>query len=70
MYMSIFKERLRELRLEKGLSQRQLAESLEMKHANISRWESGLQDPTSVNIIKIARFFGVTTDYLLGEQDC
>lgn len=67
--MSSFKERLKELRLEKGLSQGQLADNLAMKHANISRWESGLQDPTSTNIIKLARFFDVSTGYLLGEED-
>lgn len=67
--MSSFKERLKELRLEKGLSLSQLAKLLETNHANISRWESGLQDPTATNIIKIARFFKVSTDYLLGEVD-
>lgn len=67
--MSTFDERLKELRIEKGLSQRQLAESLGMTQSNISKWESGLQDTVSMNIVLLAKFFDVTTDYLLGVDD-
>ena len=68
-FMEVFAERLKELRLEKGLSQNQLAKATGLTHAAISRWESGLRQPTAAAIITLAGFFGVTSDYLLGLED-
>lgn len=64
-----FSIRLKELREDRGLSQRQLSEQVKLNQANISRWEKGTQKPTSDCIILLAKFFGVTTDYLLGVSD-
>jgi len=61
-----FSIRLKELREENNLSQRQLAEKTQICQANISRWEKRIQDPSTESIIALAEFFGVTTDYLLG----
>jgi transcriptional regulator with XRE-family HTH domain len=61
--------RLRELRKSKGLSRRELAELLQIGEANIQRYESEESDSTSENVTKIARFFNVSTDYLLGLAD-
>ena len=69
MYMESFGGRLKELRQERKLSVRQLAAELDMRHANISRWENGKQEPTATNIIKLAKFFEVTAGYLLGTED-
>lgn len=61
-----FKDILRELREEKCLTQAQLAEQLHFSLSIVNKWENGKKNP-SVDAIKIlAKFFNVTTDYLLG----
>ena len=64
-----FAERLREIREERGVFQRQLAEALGSTHVCISNWEAGPRNPSLDDIIAIAMFFNVTTDYLLGLTD-
>ncbi len=53
--------------LRKG-TQTQLAAALKTNSANISRWENGEVEPDLANLIKIAQYFNVTTDYLLGIE--
>lgn len=67
-YMSgnIFGSRLKELRTEKGLSQRQLGEALGFCNQTISFWESGQREPDLKALCSIATFFDVSIDYLLG----
>lgn len=61
----MFGERLKELRIQKNLSQNQLADILNVHKATISLYESGSRYP-SYNILKTtARYFHVSTDYLL-----
>lgn len=67
--MSIFATRLRELRIEKGLSMKQLAKALNTTDAAISNWENGINEPKVSYLKSIALYFGVTTDYLLGLED-
>ncbi len=67
--MNIFSQRLRELRLEKGLSMKQLAKSINATDAAISNWENGINEPKISYIIAIAKFFNVSADYLLGLED-
>lgn len=62
-------ERLRDLRKGRGYSRRQLAEIIEIGEANIQRYEAGDSDAISENVLKIARHFNVSTDYLLGLTD-
>ncbi len=64
----MFKEKLRELRLEKGLSQGKLALQLNVSKQNISDWENGKSETSFELLVKIADFFEVTTDYLLGRE--
>lgn len=66
-----FKERLTQLRKELGLTQEQLAEKLGMGYTRtaISAWEVGRNEPSNSDTVKIAEFFGVSTDYLLGKTD-
>ena len=64
-----FSERLKELRIEKRLSQEQVAKSIGVSQAAIARWEKGVQIPNIDYAILIARFFNVSTDYLLGVVD-
>lgn len=67
--MSNFGERLRELRIEKGLSQAKLAKLTGLSQPSIAMWELQGRSPTAEPIIILARFFGVTSDYLLGLED-
>lgn len=64
--METFSERLKELRLEKGIGQIALAKELGVGKSVISLWETGQCEPTLGNLIKIAKFFEVSIDYLAG----
>ena len=57
------------MRLEKELTQEEVALGIQTGQSNIGRWERGEVLPTSEFVIKLADFFGVTTDYLLGRTD-
>ncbi|MCL2861401.1 MAG: helix-turn-helix domain-containing protein [Firmicutes bacterium] len=67
--MSKFSERLKELREEKGLSQRDLAKATGISQNAITCWETEKSLPIANAIITLAGFFDVTTDYLLGVTD-
>ena len=60
---------LKELRSEKKISQTELAKALNVRQSMIARWESDECEPTATNILAIADYFGVTTDYLLGRKN-
>lgn len=64
-----FSIRLKELRELKGLSQSILATKLGYTQPCIGKWEAGTREPSLDDIIAIALFFNVTTDYLLGVTD-
>ena len=62
--------RIRDLREDKDLNQTKVAEFLGMSQTGYSKYETGENDiPTSV-LIKLARFYNTSIDYLLGETDC
>ena len=65
----MFGTRLKELRIEKNLTQKQLAEQLGYNQSMISFWEKGINEPTETAIRKAALFFQVSADYLLGLED-
>ncbi len=60
--------KLRELREEAHLTQKQLADEIGNVQRNISNWESGASEPDIATVIKLADYFGVTTDELLGKE--
>ena len=64
-----FKDRLREVRTARGLSQMQLAKMLNISQSAVAKWELGKTEPTASAIIKIAKFFDESTDYILGLTD-
>ena len=64
-----FSLRLKELRQEKGIGQIELAKKLEVSKGIISLWENGLREPNMYSLIKLAKFFNVTIDYLVGLED-
>lgn len=64
--MKIFATRLKELRLQEGYTQTQLAEMLNIHQQSYIRYEYGTGEPSLETLVKIATIFGVTSDYLLG----
>lgn len=67
--MKIFAERLKELRVEAGLSTQQLAEKLGFTNASISHWGRDLCEPSIVALVAVAKFYNVSADYLSGLSD-
>ena len=67
--MKTFGERLRQLRNEAKLSSKQLGEKIGVSDASIINWENNIYDIKGEYIIRLAKFFGVSTDYLLGLED-
>ena len=64
--MDNYYPRLRDLREDRDLSQQQIAEYLGMKQPQYSRYERGLRDvPTDV-LIRLAKLYNTSTDYILG----
>ena len=60
-----FCERLQELRKGKKVSQMELAEATGLSQSAIAKWELGNADPCSTALIKLAKYFGTSVDYLL-----
>jgi len=61
-------EILAELRLDKKMTQKELAQVLHVSIGTISNYEKGAHFPDIEKLINLADFFGVTTDYLLGRS--
>lgn len=67
--MNLFPERLTLLRTDRQLRQRELARSLHVSTSAISNYEQKLRYPDIDMLIRIADYFEVTTDYLLGRTE-
>lgn len=61
--------RLKELRKSKGISQLALATDLNANQNTISRYETGEREPGIMELIKIADYFHVSIDYLVGRTN-
>lgn len=57
--------RIAQARKKQGLTQEQLAEQLEVTRQSVSRWESDTAYPETDKLVRLARIFGVSCDYLL-----
>lgn len=66
VYENKFKENLKELRLENGLGQVELAKSIGVSKGLISLWENGLREPNMYSLILLAKFFKISIDDLVG----
>lgn len=62
----MFSERLKALRNEKGISQKELASVLFVSQQSIAKWETDRATPNPEMLSKIAQYFKVSSDYLLG----
>ena len=67
--MSIFSERLRELREQKGLSMFALSQQIGVSDAAICKWENSTNEPKASYISLLAEYFEVSSDYLLGFEN-
>ncbi len=68
-FMNNFNEVLKGLRIEKSLSRKELGEALGVSVRLISYWENGQRECCFDMLIKIANFFDVSVDFLLGRTD-
>ncbi len=64
-----FAKILKELRTERGVGQVELANTIGVSKGIISLWENGLREPKLSNLISLAKYFGVTIDFLAGLKD-
>ena len=65
--MGTFRERLKELRTERSISQTELGAIVHVSKMAISHWESGHSEPSIAQLIRLSEFFDVSVDYLIGK---
>lgn len=66
----MFGERIKQLRREKNWTQEYVCEKLNISSGALSRYETGMYEPKSLELVKdFAELFNVSTDYLLGKSD-
>ena len=69
-YETMKYENIRNIRIERGFTQKRIAEYLNIKQNSYSQYEIGvLNYPVDV-VVKLAEFYDVSTDYLLGRTNC
>ncbi len=68
--MHTFPERLKDLRDRLGYTQSDLAKKLSITRASVNAWEMGISAPSTSWLVELSNLFHVTTDYLLGLDDC
>lgn len=61
-------EVIKELRMERDLSQQKLAEAIGVSQKAIDYWERSVNEPKASYIVRLADFFEVSCDYLLGRE--
>lgn len=59
-------KRLKEQRIISGMSQKELAERLNVSNSTIQKWEQDIADPNTGKLIELAKLFKCSTDYLFG----
>ncbi|MDD6402472.1 MAG: DUF5680 domain-containing protein [Lachnospiraceae bacterium] len=65
-----FSEKLKLLRKNKGFTQEEFAEQLNVTRIAVAKWESGQTYPDIANLIQISNIMNVTIDYLVRDQEC
>lgn len=63
-------KRLKDIREDRNLTQKQIAKFLNMKQQQYSRYENGINEIPFEYIVKLAKFYNVSIDYLAGLTDC
>ena len=67
--METFGQRLRMLRSEENISAKTLGKAIGVSDVAIINWENNVNDIKGEYLIRLAKYFGVSTDYLLGLED-
>jgi len=67
--MKIFAERIKELRTEKGLTLKKVAEELEVSYVSLHEYENNKYEPSHELTLKIAQYYNVSIGYLFGVED-
>ena len=67
--MTSIADRLKLLRSQKGVNQDVVAESCNMSRIALARYETGARIPRSENAARLADYYGVTVDYILGREE-
>ena len=67
--MISFKERLKELRTERNITQQELGKLVNMSKMAISHWEKGHSEPSISQLIILSNYFEVSVDYLIGKNE-
>ena len=62
-------KRLRQARIDKKLTQKQIADQLQVDVTAYSKWEHGNNNPTLARLEKLAEILGVTPNYLMGQEE-
>ena len=64
-----FANRIKQLRQENNISQQKLANEIGVTQKAIDFWEKNINEPKASYIVKLAKYFSVSTDYLLGIEE-
>lgn len=67
--MTTFRNRLKELRKDRNLTQKQLSIILNTTNSSICDWETGRAEPDLATLVFLCDYFEVSADYLLGRKD-
>lgn len=65
----MFPNRIRELRVEKGITQVRLSIELEVTQETVSAYETGKHLPTVTNLLRMSKLFNVSMDYIMMQSD-
>ena len=63
-----FSQRLKELRLKKGLTQKDIADLVHVNRVTYTNWEKGNREPSYENLVKLADLLEVSLDWLFGRE--
>lgn len=66
--LNIFPQRLKELRLKRGLTQQEIADLVHVNRVTYTNWEKGKREPCFVNLVNLADLLGVSLDWLFGRE--
>ncbi|MBS5023877.1 MAG: helix-turn-helix transcriptional regulator [Firmicutes bacterium] len=67
--MKIFSERLKELRIANGFTQKQVAQRIGLTKNALGNYEADIREPSLLTVVLLCDFFEVSADYLLGRSD-
>ncbi|MBR2480319.1 MAG: helix-turn-helix transcriptional regulator [Clostridia bacterium] len=67
--MEILAKNLKQIRLEKNLSQKDVSNALNIAVSTYANWEQGRRDPSLEDLVKITNYLEVSSDFLLGREE-